>query len=116
MTNPAVGMGESIRAAFAAYAADSSGNLYPTEEDIHDYTTLRTLVNANGGMLPETEDLAGVSFGDYTTFDTDGDHIHDAYSMRLRVTEVSTKQMGWWCVVITPKGIDKCAPLTSSSS
>ena len=45
----AVGSGEGIRAAMANFAADSSGNQYPST--ITDWATLVSVVNANGGTL-----------------------------------------------------------------
>ncbi len=108
-------MAEGIRTGLSVYGADSSNNFFPTEEMIHDYPTLRSIVTANGETLPETEELAGVTFMDYATHDTDGDGLHDSYSMRLRVAKVSTTHIGW-CVVIAPEGIEKCDPQARSSS
>jgi type IV pilus assembly protein PilA len=67
----AVGSGEGIRASFANFAADSSGNQYPTS--ITDWAALVSVVNANGGTLKSnSQDLqiSSVSFtsdgSDYT--------------------------------------------------
>ena len=100
-----IGQAEGIRAALAGwYAADSSGNAFPSKEMIYDYPTLRTLVNAKGGMLRETEN--GFTFSTYDTRDSDGDGIHDNYSMRLRVRGVP-KTLRGWCILISPGGISR---------
>jgi hypothetical protein len=97
-----IGQAEGIRAALAGYAADSSGNAFPSKEIIYDYPTLRTLVNAKGGMLGETKDV--FTFSTYDTLDGDGDGILDDYNMRLRATGVPKSYSGW-CILISPAGI-----------
>ena len=108
-------MAEVIRAGLAVYGADSPNYFFPTEEMIHDYLTLRSIAAAKGETLPETEELAGVTLMDYATHDTDGDGLHDSYSMRLRVAKISPTQRGW-CIVIAPEGIEKCDPQARNSS
>src|SRR3989441_8929705 len=49
-----VGTGESVRAALASFAADSTDNLFPATAGITDYASLRTQANTNGATLPAT--------------------------------------------------------------
>jgi prepilin-type N-terminal cleavage/methylation domain-containing protein len=107
-----VGTGEGIRAAFAAFAADSVGNGYPTTAQIADYPTLRTIANANGGTLPATS--GNLTFVRYGTADTDGDGIPDDYSMRWSVHGVPATMAGNQ-ILVTPQGILKCTGATTAS-
>ncbi len=100
-----VGTGESMRAALAAYAADSAGNLFPTA--IASYAALTTLINKNGGSLKATELLAGMTLRAFTSIDSDGDSTDDTYTMSFAVTGVDDSNIGH-CIVISPAGIDKC--------
>ena len=56
----AIRTGESIRAAFASFAANSPDNLYPVEASITDYATLRTIINQNGGNLKASREEMGI--------------------------------------------------------
>ena len=100
-----VGTGESIRAAFAAFAADSAGNLFPAA--IADYGALTTVINANGGTLKATELLEGMKLRLFTSIDSDGDTVDDTYTLSFAVTGVDNSNIGH-CIVISPGGIDKC--------
>src|SRR5947208_12332293 len=60
-----VGTGDSVRAAFASFAADSVDNLYPPA--IADYAALQTLANKNGATLPA---VGTFSLTHYTRFDS----------------------------------------------
>ncbi len=92
----AVGTGEGIRAAFANYAADSSGNLYPTS--ISDWATLRSIVNANGGTLKtNSQDLQITS----VSFTSDGSDY--TLTMVVNVPDGVTGKT----ITVTPAGIDK---------
>ncbi len=100
-----VGTGESMRAALAAFAADSVGNLFPSA--VADWGTLTSVINKNGGTLKATELLAGMTFRGFTSIDSDGDAVDDTYTMSFDVTGVDDSNIGH-CVVISPQGIDKC--------
>jgi prepilin-type N-terminal cleavage/methylation domain-containing protein len=108
-----VGSGEGIRAALAAYAADSPGNIYPTNTEITDYPTLTGIVNANGGSLPNSPPFSTPGTP-YTTLDNDGDGFADDYSMRLSVNGVDTPTNGG-LVLVTPGGIFRCTGSTTAS-
>jgi prepilin-type N-terminal cleavage/methylation domain-containing protein len=101
-----VGSSEVIRSALASYAADSSGNAYPLTGAITDFSSLRLVVNKNGGMLPSA---AIFTLGNYAYYDSDGDGIADTYSMRLIVNGVSPSLLGSQ-ILLTPEGILKCTP------
>jgi len=107
----AVGTGESLRASFANFAADSAGNLYPSSAQITDYATLRTLANANGGTLPLT---GGFTLSGYTLFDGDGDGQNESYSMRLVVTGVPPGTAGSQ-ILATSEEILRCSNGTTAS-
>ena len=99
-----VGSGEAIRAALASYAAGSSDNEYPITPFITDFPSLRSLVNENGGRLAAN---APFMVQHYHFYDSDGDNISDAYSMRLLVNGVAPAISGSQ-ILITPQGIFKC--------
>ena len=105
-----VGTGDSIRAAFASFAADSVDNLYPAA--IADYAALRTTANTNGATLP----AAGTfSLTHYTRFDTDGDGVQDSYSMRVVVTGVPNTFTGNNLLVTPDGGVQRCTAATTVS-
>jgi len=66
-----VGTTESIRGALAGFAADSDGNIFPAA--VADWAALVAVSNNNGATLKNTENLQGMSFVDYATWDVDGD-------------------------------------------
>jgi prepilin-type N-terminal cleavage/methylation domain-containing protein len=96
----AIGTGESIRAAFASFAANSPENLYPAEGSITNYATLRTIMNQNGGNLKTSAAEMGIGVGDYYV-------IADSYSLNLTVLGVPNTMRGR-IIQITPDGILKC--------
>ena len=100
----AVGSSETIRSAFASYAAGNEATVYPPTDTIIDFDSLRLVVNANGGVLPAS---AGFSVAHYELLDSDGDGVADTYSLRLNVNGVSNATTGAQ-VLITPQGIFKC--------
>ena len=55
----AIGTGESIRAAFASFAANNLANPYP-KASITDYDSLRTIINQNGGNLKASGEEMGL--------------------------------------------------------
>ncbi len=101
-----VGSSEAIRAALASYAASSAGNNYPMTGTITDFASLRLVVNAHGGMLPMTTTF---DVDHYNLYDSNGDSLLDAYSMRLIVHGIANTIPGAQ-LLITPQGIFKCTP------
>ena len=97
-----------IRAALANYAVDSDGNVYPSSDAITDYASLRAIVDANGGTLPDTG-LFIVNH--YTRFDSNGDTMEDNYSMRFTVSGVPPHVKGHQ-ILIAPSGIWRCGQPT----
>ena len=104
LVSSAVATGEGVRAAIAAFAADSAGNLYPTNAQISSYATLQTIANANGGTLPTTGTFTVTS---YKRFDADSDGVDDDYTMRFVVTGVPTSLNGNQ-LLVSPQSILKC--------
>ncbi len=104
MITQVVGSSEAIRAAFASYAAGSSDNNYPPSVAITNFATRRTVVNDHVAALPTA---AVFTVQHYDFYDSDGDSVADAYSMRLLVNGVKTTLPGAQ-ILITPQGILKC--------
>jgi prepilin-type N-terminal cleavage/methylation domain-containing protein len=92
----AVGSGEGIRAAMANFAADSSGNQYPSS--IANWAALVSIVNANGGTLKSnSQDLQITS----VSFSSDGSDY--TLTMTVNVPDgVAGKT-----ITVTPGGITK---------
>jgi type IV pilus assembly protein PilA len=92
----AVGSGEGIRAALANFAADSSGNQYPSS--IANWAALVSVVNANGGTLKSnSQDLQVTS----VSFSSDGSDY--TLTMIVNVPDgVAGKTL-----TVTPGGISK---------
>jgi type IV pilus assembly protein PilA len=91
-----IGTGESIRASMANFAADSSGNLYPS--GITNWAALMSVVNANGGSLKSnSQDLqiAGI------TFTSDGSDY--TLTMTVNVPDGTTGKT----ITVTPSGINR---------
>jgi prepilin-type N-terminal cleavage/methylation domain-containing protein len=107
-----VGTGESLRAALAAFAADSVGNGFPAAAAITNYATLKTVADANGAPLPTASGV--LTFVNYTILDTDTDGIPDDYSLRLSVKAQAAGTPGSQ-VLITPAGVLKCTAATTAS-
>jgi type IV pilus assembly protein PilA len=92
----AVGTGESIRASMANFAADSSGNLYPSA--ITDWASLMSIVNANGGSLKSnSQDLQITS----VSFTSDGSDY--TLTMTVNVPDGTTGKT----ITVTPGGISR---------
>ena len=92
----ATGTGEGIRAALANFAADSSGNQYPTS--IANWSALMSVVNANGGTLKSnSSDLQITS----VSFASDGSDY--TLTMTVNVPNGVTGKT----IRVTPAGIDK---------
>ncbi len=102
--NPHVSAIESVRAAFAAYAADASGNTFPDE--IANWGTLMVIVNANGGDLQLTEKAQGFSLRGYSGIDSEGDGIYEDYTMSFRITTIPQQNTGS-LISVSPRGIEK---------
>ncbi|MGE3540961.1 MAG: prepilin-type N-terminal cleavage/methylation domain-containing protein [Candidatus Tectimicrobiota bacterium] len=102
-----VATGESIRAAFASFAADSQDNLFPTAA-IGTYAALTPIVNRNGGTLKATAALMGIDVLGYITVDTDGDATADSYQLSMQVIGVPTGIEGSK-ILLTPEGITRCS-------
>jgi prepilin-type N-terminal cleavage/methylation domain-containing protein len=106
----AVATGESIRAAFASYAADSPGNLFPAAGSIVDYATLLTIANRNGGALKPTATSMGLNVGPaaYIATNTDAQTGEPtSYALTVTVSGVPTSLAGS-VILITPEGITRC--------
>jgi prepilin-type N-terminal cleavage/methylation domain-containing protein len=107
-----VGTGDSVRAALASFAADSTDNLYPASATITDYATLRTQANKNGATLPATGTF---TVNHYTRFDSDGDGVEDSYSMRMVVVGVPPTFTGNHLLVTPDGGVQRCTGVTTAS-
>jgi prepilin-type N-terminal cleavage/methylation domain-containing protein len=104
-----VATGESIRAAFASFAADSADNLFPAQASIAagNYDNLLTLVNRNGGTLKATSAAMGISVITYSTLDLDGDGTMDSYALQVSITGLPSTFQGNF-IRLTPEGITRC--------
>jgi type II secretory pathway pseudopilin PulG len=100
----AVGTTESIRAALAAYAADTPGKTYPPR--IASWEELVSVVNPNGATLNGTEAEQGFDLRGYTPIDSDGDGIVEDYTMSFLVTGVPDTHTGR-LILVRPSGIEK---------
>jgi prepilin-type N-terminal cleavage/methylation domain-containing protein len=103
----AVGSIESVRAAIAAYAADSAGNTFPSA--MGDWAALTTIVNANGATLKNTDAEQGFQLRSYVGIDVDGDAVYEDYTMSFLVMGVPDTDTGR-VVAVSPSGIDKTKP------
>ena len=101
----AVGSIESVRAAIAAYAADASGNSFPT--GIATYAKLLEVVNSNGANLKDAEKDQGFQFRKYTPGDIDtNDNVVGNYTMSFTVIGVPDTDKGS-LISVSPSGIEK---------
>jgi type IV pilus assembly protein PilA len=92
----AVGTGESIRAAFANFASDSSGNLYPSA--ISNWAALMATVNSNGGSLKSNSQDLQITSVSYTS---DGSDY--TLTMTVNVPDGTTGKT----ITVTPGGITR---------
>jgi prepilin-type N-terminal cleavage/methylation domain-containing protein len=90
------GTGEGIRAAFANFAADSTGNVYPSS--IANWAALVSVVNANGGTLKSNSSDLQISS---VSFSSDGSD----YTLTM-VVNVPDGVAGK-TITVTPGGISK---------
>ena len=84
-----VGTADSIRAAFAAYAASESDNLFPATASISSWYDLSKICNINGATLNDTEAVQGINFISYDDMGT-----RDDYYLILRVRDVPANVTG----------------------
>jgi prepilin-type N-terminal cleavage/methylation domain-containing protein len=68
----AVGTSESVRGAMAAFAADSTGNLFPLPANMADWAGVTSNLNSNGASLKETELLQGMTLEAYDAWAVSG--------------------------------------------
>jgi prepilin-type N-terminal cleavage/methylation domain-containing protein len=101
----AVGSIESIRAAIAAYAADSAGNTFPNDS-MSTWANLLTIVNNNGATLKPSEAEQGFRLNGYDGIDVDADLVFENYTMSFTVQGVPTSDTGSM-ILVSPSGIDK---------
>jgi type IV pilus assembly protein PilA len=88
---------ESIRAGQAGFAADSVGNLFPTDTQIDDWAALRAAMSQNGVNLKGSATQQGYATNfTYDTFDTDtpADGVDDDYYYIFRVAGVPSNLTG----------------------
>jgi type IV pilus assembly protein PilA len=88
---------ESIRAGQAGFAADSLGNLFPTDSQISDWAALRAAMSQNGVNLKGSATQQGYATNfTYDTFDTDtpADGVDDDYYFIFRVAGVPSNLTG----------------------
>lgn len=104
--SPLVGLIESVRAAIAAYAADSVGNSFPSDSDISNYAALVTIVNANGATLTMSEAAQGFTLRRYTAIDADQDGIYGDYTMSFQIPSIPAGKLGS-VIFVTPAGLQK---------
>jgi hypothetical protein len=102
-----VGSVESVRAAIAAYAADSAGNSFPAT--MANWGELTMIVNANGATLKNTAAKQGFHLRGYTAIDHDSDGIFEDYTMSLLVDGIPDTDVGR-LILVSPSGIDKTKP------
>jgi type IV pilus assembly protein PilA len=61
-----IGTSESIRGALAGFASSQQNNLFPTDTEVSDWTTLRSVSNNNGATLKENITDQGYSAMTYS--------------------------------------------------
>ncbi len=103
-----VGTGESVRAAFASFAADSLDNLFPAGASVASYANLVTLANANGATLKATAAEMGIAYSHYSVLDTDGDGTNDSYAIWATVNGIPAAGYAGAVLRIAPEGITRC--------
>jgi len=102
-----VATGESVRAAFASFAADSADNMFPVAGSVGSYANLVTIANRNGGTLKATTTEMGITLDHYSVGDSDGDGTDDTYTIVFLVNGVPAASEGQY-VQLTPQGIKRC--------
>lgn len=109
-----VSTGESVRAALASFAADSTDNFFPAAASIGNYSNLVTIVNRNGGALKSSTVAMGLELIGYSISDSDGDTIDDTYTLSMQAIGVPTTMDGQY-LQLTPQGIKRCPAGTSGT-
>lgn len=104
----AVGSLESVRAALAAFAADSPGNSFPTA--IANYTELRDVANKNGATLKGSDLLQGWENVSYTPLGVQSDGVVSDYRLVVDVIGILDGDPGRK-ITVTPSGIEKSPKL-----
>jgi prepilin-type N-terminal cleavage/methylation domain-containing protein len=102
----AVATTESIRAGQAGFAADSVGNVFPTDAQITDWNSLLNIMTANGVRLKDTATAQGMTLVSYDTFDTGSDGVDDDYVFVFLTTGVPATMTGSQ-IEVRPSGIEK---------
>jgi prepilin-type N-terminal cleavage/methylation domain-containing protein len=110
-----VATGESIRAAFASFAADSPDNMFPVVGSIDTYARLLTIVNRNGGTLKTTTTDMGISLDHASVGDSDNDGTDDSYTLVFLINGVPAASEGQF-VQLTPQGIKRCPAGTAAGN
>jgi len=101
----------SIRGALAGFAADSTGNSFPTTTAIpnNDWDSLRAVINANGGTLKDTavgQGFVGGAISYVATPDPADTAVIGDWEMTLYVAGVPVSQIGYK-LILSPSGITK---------
>jgi len=96
----------SVRGAFASYAADSPGNLFPPDYAITSWASLAKICNENGATLRLSEEDAGFSFISYDRKDSDRDGKDDTYELVVKVIGVPGEYEGG-IIFVSPQGVFK---------
>jgi type IV pilus assembly protein PilA len=104
----AVATTESIRAGQAGFAADSVGNVFPTDGQITDWNSLLAVMTANGVRLKDTATGQGMTLVSYDTFDTSlpVDGVDDDYVFVFTTNGVPATMIGSQ-IEVRPSGIEK---------
>jgi len=102
-----VGTTESIRAAMAGFAADSTGNLFPLQGILPDgdWVALESITRQNGGTLKSTEASQGMTFEDYDELGN-GTVAGEDYIFVFYTTGIPPDMLGAQ-VEVRPSGIEK---------
>ncbi len=105
----AVATGSEIRASLANYAADSTGNSYPSDSQISDYDTMVSFLQSSGGTLSANSLDHGI-LTDTLTYTPEADP-NDAtmfidYVVEFKVAGVPEDRIGSK-IVLTSEGISR---------
>jgi type IV pilus assembly protein PilA len=100
-----IGTSESIRGALAGFASSQQNNLFPTTSEVSDWTTLRSVTNANGATLKEDITAQGYSAMTYSP-EIDAQGQPASYVITFICNGVPADLTGSK-VEVKPSGIDK---------
>ena len=99
--------GDTIRAGQAGYAAEEVDNLFPSVNDISDWSGLRHVMRGQGVDLKANAERQSLSATfTYNTFDIDGDTTRDDYYFVFRVVGVPSTLTGSQ-IEVRPGGIER---------